>query len=750
MTSKSDNSIDPLVKYLGALKNEARIAIVQILSQYKRPLEYNEIQHELEDKFGITPNLSYHLNILKENLIITGDEKGYQLTEMGDKTRNFLRSVEEVVTPEAPIRIRTSKYSMEFFDESIIEKHLQEEAGMPLDIAKEIAIEAKQRLNKANITYLTAPLVREYINAILVEHHFENYRAKLTRLGLPPFDVKQLLISKHCSSPAQFQDILGRNVIEQFVLLNLLQQKYADAFLSGDFLFAKLSHFGISPVELVITGDQFELIILKYIRRFDYIKFNSSKNKSSKGVYIQKEDPIDISIGNLNLYELIQAIQSFFKAIKPFFPMGISIIRFDLFLERFLSQDRSTKRNQELYQLINSWSPYLSDNWKISLGVSLIANFVDIRPLFEIYANDWQHLQRDFSQSGIHLPNLVIHGQKSDFKGIQNASEFSKLSSFQQLLISILPHPQVTFDQFMKWGWPSAEHIYTNLRIPIAVEHYDQFKPAVILEKISINLLALYYKSNKNEKTFFKGLEKALFRVFDFFEYKYTLIRRNLPKFTNWQHLQEILFKSTSSQKNFLPKGCTIAAVSFHGMDEMVLMHTDLFIRMQTKNRTFAVKIMDFMQKLLDKQNFNENNPIHYVLAEAHPQKELLNPPNSILIPVDQKAQQLFQEPILHYRIGFHDPLASVPLSTIIKMYTELQASSFKELTIRYKLRHNSTKKGESIKNGQKTPLNKIEKYSEFQDMLVIQNFTTIQQLLAIKNCLLDLTVNKFAFLKEK
>lgn len=106
---------------------------------------------------------------------------------------------------------------------------------MPLDIAKEIATEAKQRLNKANITYLTAPLVREYINAILIEHHFENYRAKLTRLGLPPFDVKQLLISKHCFSPTQFQDILGRNVMEQFVLLNLLQQKYADAFLSGDF-----------------------------------------------------------------------------------------------------------------------------------------------------------------------------------------------------------------------------------------------------------------------------------------------------------------------------------------------------------------------------------------------------------------------------------------------------------------------------------------------------------------------------------
>ncbi|MCF2139696.1 MAG: hypothetical protein K9W44_06550 [Candidatus Lokiarchaeota archaeon] len=750
MTAKSENSIDPLVKYLGALKNEARIAIVQILSQHKTPLEYSEIQHELEDRFGITPNLSYHLSILKENLIISGDEKGYQLTEMGNKTRNFLQSVEEVVTPEAPIRIRTSKYSMEFFDESVIEKHLQEEAGMPLDIAKEIATEAKQRLNKANITYLTAPLVREYINAILIEHHFENYRAKLTRLGLPPFDVKQLLISKHCFSPTQFQDILGRNVMEQFVLLNLLQQKYADAFLSGDFLFVKLSHFGISPIELVITGDQFELIILRFIRKFDYKKYKFSKNIYSKGVYIQEEDPTDISMNKISLYELIQATQSFFKTIKPFFPMGISIIRFDLFLEHFFSIDRSFKRVQELNQLITSWSPYFSDNWKISLGISLIANYVDIRPLLEIYVNDWKYLQNDSSQREIQLPNLVIHGQKSDFKGIQNASEFSKLSSFQQLLISILPHPQVIFDQFMKWGWPSAEHIYTNLRIPIAIEHYDQFKPAVILEKISINLLALYYKSNKNEKIFFKGLEKAIFRVFDFFEYKYTLLKRNLPNFSNWQQIQEILFKSTSSQKCFLPKGSIIAAVSFHGMDEMVLMHTDLFIRMQTKNRTFAVKIMDFMQKLLDKQNFNENNPIHYVLAEAHPQKELLNPPNSILIPVDQKAQQLFQEPVLHYRIGFHDPLASVPLSTIIKMYTELQASSFKELTIRYKLQPNSTKKGESIKSGQKTPFNKIEKYSEFQDMLVIQNLTTIQQLLSIKNCLLDLTVDKFAFLKEK
>lgn len=740
MTVKNKESENPVVKYLGALKNETRVAIVQILSRYENPIEFSEIKRELEESFGITPNLSYHLNILKEHLIVAGDEQGYELTDLGQKTRSFLHSVEEVVNPEKSIRIRTSKYGMEFFDETIIEKNLQKEANMPATIAKEIATEAKKRLKKAKVTYLTAPLVREYINAILIENHHEYYRAKLTRLGVPPYDISLMLKSGQCSSPKEMKDFLARQVMEQYVLLNTLQRKYADAFLTGDFLFANLESFGTNPLELIITGEQFASILTKFyyflksnaddydVERDEFKKFKTGSIKS------------DIIFTDLSFVELLALIQFYFKLIAPFFPEGFNILRFDAFLEKYLnnqSEIATDKSNiKKLEYLIKYWNPFSQSKWKITLQISLIANFADLNPLFEIYLKDYQKINQKNSQIGIEssvgvkngsLPNLIIHGQKSEIKPLLNGIESGNLNSFYHLLISILPHPQVKLDQYSKWGWPNVEHIYTNIHIPIAVENVSQFKPAVVIEKISINLLRLYVNSNFDLGKFWKELEIAIFQVFNFFEEKYNRLYRLLSNFSDWKILQELIFSESNEKTGFIPYGRMIGAVSFHGLEEMILLHSGLFLRMQEKNRQLAVKILDFMQKLLDKQNAREKNLIHYVLAESHPQKELITPSTEIFTEVNKKASKLLGKEYSHpsYLIGFSNANLKLSNETLIKIFSDLQASSFKELTIRLKLPKKSTS-------------SKIDgRIKDFSS----ETLELFKKLLSLSNFLLDISV---------
>ncbi|MHA1776303.1 MAG: DUF7347 domain-containing protein [Promethearchaeota archaeon] len=754
MSDKSNETIEPLVNYLGALKNETRIAIVQILSKHKTSIEYSEIQKELGDNFGISSNLSYHLKILKAHMIISGDENGYILTDMGQKTRTFLHSVEEVVTPETPIRIRTSKYAIEFFDESVIERKLQEEAGMPANIAKEIAGEAKTRLKKAKVTYLTAPLVREYINAILIEHHYEYYRAKLTRLGVPPFDITKMLSTQWCSTPKYLRTQLGKQVMEQYVLLNMLQRKYADAFLTGEFLFADLERFGTSPLELVITGAQFEVILNRFLNNRQKTVFNELKLSQFQG------EPLPNSIFDLQMIDLVHVIQNFFQLIAPFFPEGLNILRFDLFLEKFLTKQSEVEPKQALKWLLDYWNPFSQQNWKITLEISLIANYTDLSPLLEIYGDDLGRLmeskfkqtnnqEKDKAQANFiqkenkqnHacfnnytiLPTLIIHGQKSDIKPLVNMEDFSKLTHFQQLLLMVLLHPQVKFDQYTKWGWPFVDHIYTNLHIPIAIEKYALFKPAVVLEKISINLLALYFDSNRDLSTFWKKLEIALFQVFDFFEQKYSQLSRHLPQFSNWVDIQSLVFPQSASQAKFIPNGRMVGAVSFHGLEEMIFMHTDLFLRMQPKNRQLAVKIMDFMQKLLDKQNLDEKNPIHYVLAETHPQKELLHPSNDILTKVIQKQQKLYGESTCRssFSLNFADQIPTSSIGLILKIFRDLQASSFKELTLRFQIPLHSL-------NIEKS--NATSSINKAQVIFSPETLENIRQLLSIKNYLLDIS----------
>src|SRR5437016_14117537 len=83
--------------------------------------------------------------------------------------------------------------TIEEFDRTRIARSLVSEARMPQTLADEVAAEAEERLLKLRIVYLSAPLIRELVNIILIERKLEQYRHKLTRLGLPVNDVTLLL-----------------------------------------------------------------------------------------------------------------------------------------------------------------------------------------------------------------------------------------------------------------------------------------------------------------------------------------------------------------------------------------------------------------------------------------------------------------------------------------------------------------------------------------------------------------------------
>ena len=73
--------------------------------------------------------------------------------------------------------------------------------------------------------------MREYINGILLEEGLEEFRHKLTRLGVPPYDTNKFFNDKSYN-PNQFIKKLGSEVSKQFLLLNLLPNDLADLYLS--------------------------------------------------------------------------------------------------------------------------------------------------------------------------------------------------------------------------------------------------------------------------------------------------------------------------------------------------------------------------------------------------------------------------------------------------------------------------------------------------------------------------------------
>lgn len=241
-------------KLLSVLSSPIRIDMIKILSK-KSVLSFTEIIELL----GLSPResagkISYHINQLKEARIVDHDKESgrYRLTRLGEKVAEILLMLEDASKEFIDgIFVRTSGYEMEKFDRNKITMSLIREAGMPPKMADEISREAEERILKSKIKYLTAPLIREFVNAILLEKGFEEYRHALTRLGLPVYDVTQLIEkskSSRNSSPVALKTTAGSSIFEQYLLLNVLPREVADAHLSGEIFIPYLSDWVLAPL----------------------------------------------------------------------------------------------------------------------------------------------------------------------------------------------------------------------------------------------------------------------------------------------------------------------------------------------------------------------------------------------------------------------------------------------------------------------------------------------------------------------
>lgn len=223
-------------RVLRAVSSGVRLNILKLLFD-KGPLSYTEIMNGLK----MSPSkdagrFAYHLKVLLNMDLIEPDQetKKYVLTDLGKSVINFIMRLEES-TSKKRMLVRSSRLAIEYFDRNKIAESLIREANVPADLAQKIARETEERLSKLDTKYLTAPLIREFVNAILIEKGLEEYRHKLTRLGMPVYDVTQLIKSMGAASSSVEAIITaaGRRVIEEYVLLNVLPRDVADSHLAG-------------------------------------------------------------------------------------------------------------------------------------------------------------------------------------------------------------------------------------------------------------------------------------------------------------------------------------------------------------------------------------------------------------------------------------------------------------------------------------------------------------------------------------
>ncbi len=596
----ADKNQSILEKQLKTLGQKVRIDILKKLKNAQIPIPFSKLQKEVLGNDFTSINLSFHLKTLKRSKLIQSSEEGYSISLLGEQIIDKILSIEQILNKQNKIRIiRTSKYSKEVFDSNKIEEYLVNEGELERYLAKQIAHEVEERLSKTNIDYMTAPLMREYINAILLENGLEEVRHKLTRLGTPPSEALQLFDSKiNKLTPELFIKRLGSDVSEQFLLLNLLPKNLADLYLSGEITLLNLNYWSLRPIGL-------------YMNTKTLIDYLFKKMSIKPQIIERRKESINLIT---NFCNLLYQLKQFYTE--------------DLLLGDFNSQFLS------YFQLpkINSFSSDL-------LATQILR--------FNNRINDAKtHLSLDFNYNRKLVENSSIQNE-IDEKFLNSLNNYNPDLIRPSLLFEWSEHPssELCNEAISKFitglkenNLIIYERDYPGLFNSIIIQIENPKEDTIILDKILINLYMISVTANQNDDLFLELIQDKVNSVFEFYRHKERLVQKKLKALNVWNIITKQIFNI--HKENLFRKA--LKSISFFGLNEAILNHCGIELDRTQTSENFAFKILSLMRDLIEERNEIDNN--YFILSQPHNDSYLKDTCYNETIPYNQKLNGFSSE----------------------------------------------------------------------------------------------------------
>lgn len=136
--------------------------------------------------------------------------------------------------------VRTGAETLAEWDREKIVQALVRETGIDAALAGAIAREVEQQIAAAKVKTLTAALVRELVDAKLIEYGLEEHHRRHQRLGVPLYDAQEIIctpginVRRGVADPAATDRVLAERVKKEFALTQVFSRDVADAHLRGD------------------------------------------------------------------------------------------------------------------------------------------------------------------------------------------------------------------------------------------------------------------------------------------------------------------------------------------------------------------------------------------------------------------------------------------------------------------------------------------------------------------------------------
>jgi len=560
-----------------------RLQILRLLST-KGQLQYTEIMFQLKlDPVRDAGKFVYHLRSLTDAGLVTLDKKTkkYEVTELGRMIVTFARDLDEYVNVKrGKLYVRTSRLAIEEFHRNKIARSLVVEAGVPQEIADEIAAEAEDRLVRLKTVYLTAPLIREFVNAILIEKKLEEYRHKLTRLGMPVYDVAQLIrnAGELQLSSDYVHNSSAKAVLSEYVLLNCLPHKLADAHLSGAIHIANLENWILKPNEVVHD--------MRYFLKNSLAGMTQPETFESALALFRYA--LGIGAGETSGEQTVE----FFNTFLSPFAHGRAAEELANGLYYFLTSMRRDAAFADPYSgvsiVIDLETPnFLSQEDAIGPGGKAAGQYGDCGEdalrLAEATIEAFGRISE--SRPAVH-PHLLVRVSK---QALQTDKGSALLDKAHQLAAA----RSVPFFQLVS-NMERSCYSATGLRMADDwTQHWDaDCLRTGSMDTIFLNLPRIAYESKKSDEKFFSLLKEQFALAVEGFKVKRKFIAERLK-----QPLLPLLAGPGSQAPYFYEKNAAYN-LSFVGLNEAAAAHTGLRMDKDRAATEFGLKVLQELHKM--------------------------------------------------------------------------------------------------------------------------------------------------------
>ena len=143
-------------------------------------------------------------------------------------------------TTDLALFVRTSNEDLVTWNRQRIVDALVRETMVDLDTAEAISLEVEEFIFSTKISMVTAPLIRELVDSKLIERGLEKARIMHTRLGVPLYDVDQMIVHPNKENanvphgPEATNLTLAEGIKKEYALLSVFSPKVGDAHMRGD------------------------------------------------------------------------------------------------------------------------------------------------------------------------------------------------------------------------------------------------------------------------------------------------------------------------------------------------------------------------------------------------------------------------------------------------------------------------------------------------------------------------------------